>query len=244
MVRVFLCSLFLLAGHLVFGQYYIFGGYNFGALTLNGTNASIAEFNAQENHSIASLQNNFHGYRVGAGWYAKYALIELAYGNLVGQQSSFNPNQLKERAEVIVNYGSVSARVGLKPFPKHFFTVGGGVHLGGQRYRYSFGGDYVVPIERYGIAPEVYLDYAIRLKFLLKKAQRDRSFYLLRIRPYYQWHVNYRIGEFAQALHKSPALAEDNFSHFGCTISLVVPFIRDAERSYLFNNKKKRRGGR
>lgn len=225
---------------LLFGQYYIYGGYNFGALQLDGTNNAVAEFNTAENHTLGLLQNNFHGFRVGAGRYVKHAVVELAYGNLIGQQSSFNPDQLKERAEVVVNYASVSARAGVKPFAKQFFTVGAALHLGAQRYRYSFGGDYQTPIDRYLIAPEVYLDYAIRLKFLLKKSQRDTYFYLLRIRPYYQWHSNRSVESFSQSLNQTPALVEDNMSHFGCTVSLVIPFISDAERAYLFHPKKRR----
>ncbi len=226
--------------HPLWGQYYIYGGYNFGALQLDGTNNALAEFNTVENHSLGLLQNNFHGFRVGVGRYVKHAVVELAYGNLIGQQNSFNPNQLKERAEVVVNYASVSARAGVKPFAKQFFTVGAALHLGAQRYRYSFGGDYQTPIDRYLIAPEVYLDYAIRLKFLLKKSQRDTYFYLLRIRPYYQWHSNRSVESFSQSLNQTPSLAPDNMSHLGCTVSLVIPFISDDERAYLFGPKKRR----
>lgn len=228
----------------VSGQYYIFGGYNFAAINLEGSNQIINTFNAAENHSVASLQNNWHGYRVGAGRYSRHALIELAYGNLVSQQVSINPNQLKERAEVVVNYLSASARVGYKPFIRQHFTVGAALHLGAQRYRYSFGGNYTTPIEQYVIVPEVYLDYAIRLKFLLKKAQRDNYFYLLRLRPYYQFHPTESASPFAQSLNQTPPdqarAIEDNFSHFGFTVSLVIPFLNDDERGYLLKNKQKR----
>ena len=226
------------------GQYYIFGGYNFAAINLKGSNQIISTFNSVENHSIASLQNNWHGYRVGAGRYTRHALIELAYGNLVNKQISLNPDQLKERAEVVVNYLSASARVGYKPFLRHHFTVGAALHLGGQRYRYSFGGNYETPIERYTIVPEVYLDYAIRLRFLLKKAQRGDYFYLLRLRPYYQFHPTEQIGSFAESINQTPPdqarVLEDNFSHFGFTVSLVIPFLNDDERGYLLKNKQKR----
>ncbi len=222
----------------------MFGGYNFAAINLQGSNQIISTFNSVESHSIAPLQNNWHGYRVGVGRYTRHALIELAYGNLVNQQVSINPNQLKERAEVVVNYLSASARVGYKPFLRHHFTVGAALHLGGQRYRYSFGGNYETPIERYVIVPEVYLDYAIRLRFLLKKAQRGDYFYLLRLRPYYQFHATEQVGPFAQNINQTPPdqarALEDNFSHFGFTVSLVIPFLNDDERGYLLKNKQKR----
>ena len=227
------------------GQYYMFGGYNFAAINLQGSNQIISTFNANENHSIAALQNNWHGYRLGAGRYTRHALVELAYGNLVSQQTSLNPNQLKERAEVIVNYLSASARVGYKPFMRQHFTVGAALHLGGQRYRYSFGGNYQTPIERYVIVPELYLDYAIRLRFLLKKAQREDYFYLLRLRPYYQFHPTESVGVFAQSINQTLANQsqelKDNFSHFGFTVSLVIPFLNDDERGYLLKNKPQSR---
>lgn len=225
------------------GQYYIFGGYNFAMINLQGANQVISTFNTAENHNIAPLKNNWHGYRIGAGRYTKHVLVELAYGNLVARQGSLNPNQLKERAEVVVNYFSASARVGYKPFVRQHFTVGATLHLGGQRYRHSFGGNYKTPIERYVIVPEVYLDYAIRLRFLLKKSQRADYFYLLRFRPYYQFHPKEQVAPFAQSLNQNPLnqvqTLEDNFSHFGFTVSLVIPFLNKDERSYLLRNKQK-----
>jgi len=62
MMRAFLLVLSCMWTTVVVGQYYIFGGYNFGALELQGTNNVIAEFNTVENHSVALLQDNFHGW--------------------------------------------------------------------------------------------------------------------------------------------------------------------------------------
>lgn len=228
-----------------FGQYYIFGGYNYGAITMKGANAVIETFNERENHSIAPLMNNFHGYRVGVGKYSKYSVMELGFGNLICNQKSTNPNQLKESAEVVVNYMSATARAGVKPFPKHHFTFGAAMHLGTQRIRYSFGGDYQTPVNKYVIAPEFYIDYAIRIKFLLKKSQREKYFYLLRIRPYYQLHSIIGIGNFESELNQTPNVAsnavEDNLSHFGFNVSIVIPFMSDDDRAYLFGPKGKRK---
>jgi hypothetical protein len=234
----------------LFGQYYMYGGYNFGAITMKGANEIINVFNQRESHTIGSLTNNFHGFRVGVGKYSKHTIMELGFGNLVANQKSTNPNQLKESAEVEVNFMSVHARFGVKPFPKEFFTFGVAMHLGAQRIRYSFGGDYQTPIEEYVIAPEFYIEYAIKLRFLLKKSQREKYFYLLRIRPYYQLHQNVKIGNFETKLNETPNVLpnaiEDNMSHFGFNISLVIPFISDDDRTYLFarkktNKKKKKR---
>ncbi len=244
LVRTLFTSLLLFVFSTAFGQYYIFGGYNFAAINLSGSNSIINTFNAGENHDVGDLRNNWHGYRVGAGRYTRHVVIELAYGNVVAQQISINPDQLKERAEVVVNYSSGSARVGYKPFARQHFTIGAALHLGNTRYRYSFGGNYETPISRYTIVPELYLDYAIRLRFLLKKAQREDYFYLLRIRPSYQFHATEQVGAFAQSLNQTaPDQAralEDNFSHFGLTVSLVIPFMNDDERGYLLKNKQKR----
>lgn len=230
-----------------YGQYYIFGGYNYGAITMEGSNVIIDAFNLREDHSIAPLTNNFHGYRVGVGKYSKYSVMELGFGNLVSNQKSTNPNQLKESAEVVVNYMSVTARAGVKPFPKHHFTFGAAMHLGAQRIRYSFGGDYQTPVNQYVIAPEFYIDYAIKVKFLLKKSQREKYYYLLRIRPYYQLHAYLETGSFERELNQTPNVPdnaiEDDMSHFGFNISIVIPFMTDSDREYLFapNRKKSKK---
>lgn len=228
--------------NMTYGQYYMYGGYNFGAISMKGANTVVEAFNARESHSIGSLSHNFHGYRFGVGKYSKYTVMELGFGNLVSSQKSTNPNQLKESAEVVVNYMSAHARFGVKPFPKEFFTFGVAMQLGAQRIRYSFGGDYQTPVNEYIIAPEFYIDYAIKLRFLLKKSQREKYFYLLRLRPYYQLHQHLPIGKFEADLNQTPNVApnsvEDNMSHFGFTVSLVIPFMSDLDRAYLFAPKK------
>ncbi len=230
------------------GQYYIFGGYNFAAIEMKGTNTIIETFNANENHQINAIKNNSHGYRLGIGKYSKNTIMELGFGNIVSAQSSKTPNQLRENAEIIANYMSASLRLGYKPFAKHYFTFGGAIYMGAARIRYSFGGDYQTPVLQYTIAPELYIDYAIRIKFLLKKSQRDDYFYLLRIRPYYQFHQFLPVGKLEADLNQIPNVIpdaiEDKMSHFGFYVSIVIPFITDEDRAYLFapnkKNKKKK----
>jgi hypothetical protein len=225
----------------------MFGGYNFGAITMEGTNSIVGTFNSLENHSIQPFKNNFHGYRVGLGKYSEHTIMELGFGNLISSQKSSNPNQLKENAEIVINYMSASARFGYKPFKKHYFTLGAAMHLGAERIRYSFGGDYQTPVLEYTIVPEVYIDYAIRIKFLLKKSQRDKYFYLLRVRPYYQFHQFLAVGDFESELNQTPNIGrnaiEDKMSHFGFNISIVIPFMSDDDRAYLFapNKPKKKK---
>lgn len=244
-MRFILIIFFLAFYNLSFGQYYMFGGYNFAAITMQGSNAIISGFNTRESHNIGAFANNFHGYRVGFGKYSKYTMVELGFGNLVASQKSVNPNQLKETAEVVINYMSAHASIGLKPFPKEYFTFGVGAHLGGQRIRYSFGGDYETPVNKYTIAAEFFIEYAIKIKFLLKKSQQDKYFYLLRIRPYYQIHQYLPVGNFETTLNQIPNVPEDSIeddmSHFGFNVALVIPFMRDEDRDYLFAPPKKKK---
>jgi len=244
-MRFLIPIIMILAATPSWGQFYMFGGYNFGTINLKGTNAIVSTFNNRENHEINPLKNNFHGYRVGVGKYSPHSIIELGFGNIISRQKSVNPNQLKENAEVVANFMSVSARAGYKPFKKQFFTIGAALHLGAGRIRYSFGGDYETPVLKYVFASEVYIDYAIKIKFLLKKSQRDKYFYLLRIRPYYQFHQILEVGKLEEGLNQVPSVAdnaiEDKMNHFGFTISIVIPFMSDTDRAYLFAPKKKRK---
>ena len=157
-------------------QFYIFGGYNYGAVNLNGANEIISSFNELENHQLAGFNYNFHGYRFGGGKYGEYTIVELGFGNLISTSKSQMPNQLKENAEIAANFMSVSARAGIKPFKDQFFTVGLALHLGLERIRYSFGGDYVTPVQSYVIVPEIYVDYAIKLNFLTKSHNAIKSY--------------------------------------------------------------------
>lgn len=223
-------------------QFYIFGGYNYGAVNLNGANEIISSFNELENHQLAGFNYNFHGYRFGGGKYGEYTIVELGFGNLISTSKSQMPNQLKENAEIAANFMSVSARAGIKPFKDQFFTVGLALHLGLERIRYSFGGDYVTPVQSYVIVPEIYVDYAIKLNFLTKKSQRDKILYLLRIRPYFQLHQTLLLGELESGMNQIPILnenaIEDQMNHFGFNISLVIPFMNDEERKRILQSSK------
>lgn len=237
-------SLFLL--HTIsYAQFYIFGGYNYGAIQLKGTNEIINSFNELENHQLGPLRYNFHGYRFGGGKYGEFTLVELGFGNLISNQKSQVPNQLKENAEIASNFMSVSARAGIKPIKDQFFTVGLALHLGLERIRYSFGGDYVTPVQNYVIVPELYIDYAIKLNFLTKKSQRDKILYLLRIRPYFQLHQTLIIGELESGMNQIPSISEnaieDKMDHFGFNISLVIPFMNDEERKQILKTKDKKK---
>lgn len=224
-------------------QFYIFGGYNYGAIQLKGTNEIITGFNELENHQLGAFDFNFHGYRFGGGKYGEFTLVELGFGNLISNNKSQVPNQLKENAEIAANFMSVSARAGIKPFKDQFFTVGLALHLGLERIRYSFGGDYVTPVQNYVIVPEIYVDYAIKLNFLTKKSQRDKILYLLRIRPYFQLHQSLLLGELESGMNQIPLISEnaieDKMDHFGFNISVVIPFMNDEERKRILQSSPK-----
>lgn len=225
-------------------QFYMFGGYNYGAIKLENANKGIASFNTSENHQLSTFSNNFNGFRFGLGRYTKYNQVEFGIGNVSSRNKSFTPNQLRENAEVLANYLSVSARLGYKPLLRQFLTVGAAFHLGHYRLRYSFGGNYFTPISAYSIAPEIYCDFAFRFKFLLKRHKRNEEFYVFKIRPYYQYHLDFSSKNFSTSLNDTPAgsLASelDNFSHFGIQISIIVPFLSESDRKLLIRPKSER----
>lgn len=226
-------------------QYYMFGGYNYAAIGLKGTDNIVQRFNIAENHNVPSMSYAFHGYQLGFGRFSEHTMMEIGFGNLISNQSSLNTNQLKERAEIVVNYMSAHFRAAYKPFAKIYFNVGAALKLCNFRYRYSFGGDYQTPVEHYQVGLEIFADYALKLKFLLKKSQRKDYYYLLRIQPYYQFLRKVGIGPMETQLNQTPNVTdnsiEDNFSHFGFNISLIIPFISEEDRLFLEAKPKSRK---
>lgn len=208
-------------------QYYAFGGYSHGFVQLPSINRSIDNFNLSENHSLNPIRS-MNGYRFGFGSYGKKSIIELGFSNIVRNQQSKNTSQLKSNAQVVLNYMSVSLNVGWKPFQKQYLTTGLGLTMGQMRLRYSFGGDYKTSVQTSGLSPEFFVDYALKIKFLLKKENRNKMFYLLRIRPYYQVHVRTDFKAFEEELNNPPAMENQDYSnhlsHFGFQATLIIPF--------------------
>ncbi|MCP4437561.1 MAG: hypothetical protein GY810_01295 [Aureispira sp.] len=237
----------LTLGQQLTAQYYIAAGYAHGFSNMPTTTSIISDFNARENHTLGKMQG-LDGYQFAAGMYSDFMMVELGYGNMVKGLKSTNPNQLKENAQVIANQAAVHFNIGYRPFKFHYFTVGGGLTLGQARVRYSFGGDYQAPVKQYNFGAELFVDYGIRLKFLLKKSQRKQLFYLLRIHPYYQFTTGLELRKLETELNQRTELPEgqyfDNMGHFGIRISLVVPFLPKDEqerRKYFEKPKKKKK---
>ncbi len=217
----------------MYAQYQVYGGFEYGFLNLAETNNIIAEFNDRESHSIADF-TALRGYRFGVGRYAKFANVELGFGSIFNRQRSQNPALLKENVEVLVNLSSLDANVAFRPFQKRFHLIGASLHMGQMRYRYSFGGDYLVPIELYGVWGEVYVDIGIPFRFLIKKEMRDELFYIFRIRPYYKFNANLDISNFQRDFNEDPSVEAGDFmeglNHFGIRISISVPFLNPTEK--------------
>lgn len=237
----------LILGQQLSAQYYIAAGYAHGFSNMPTTNSIISDFNARENHSLGKM-TGLDGYQFAAGMYSDFMVVELGYGNMVKGLKSNNPNQLKENAQVVANQAAVHFNIGYRPFKFHYFTVGGGLLLGEARVRYSFGGDYQVPVKQYNFGAELFVDYGIRLKFLLKKSQRKELFYLLRIHPYFQFVTTLELRHLETELNQRTDIPQgqfsDNLGHFGIRISLVVPFFpkdEDERRKYFEKPKKKKK---
>jgi hypothetical protein len=149
---------------------------------------------------------------------------------------SKNPTILRETAEVIVNTFSFDASVAYRPLKSEFFSIGGALHFGQVRYRYSFGGDYRVPLAQYGIWAEIFSDLAFKFRFLLKKESREEQFYVFKIRPFYRLYSKYDLQKFQQDFNLDNNVTSGErmqaLNNFGLRISLLVPFLNQNEKDY------------
>lgn len=220
---------------LTYAQFYAEGGYELSFLNQKETNRIISEFNAREGHMLSDFKT-MSGYRFGFGKYGRFTNMEISFGNVFKKQLSKNPSILRENAEVIVNTFSFDASVAYRPLKSEFFSIGGALHFGQVRYRYSFGGDYRVPLMQYGVWGEVFSDLAFRFKFLLKKESRDDQFYIFKIRPFYRIYSNYDLQKFQQDFNNdiNAAAGErlQSLNNFGLRFSLVIPFLNQTEKDY------------
>lgn len=225
--------LLLLLHNAAQSQFFAFGNYSHHFMRMPTLQAITDEFNTRENHTLAPIKA-LNGYRFGFGHYSRWTMIELSFGNSTRTKKSYNPSQLKETAEVSTNFGSVQFNLGIRPFARQYFVAGIGLNLAQMRARYSFGGDYTVPVKTYTIVPEIFIDYGIKIRFLAKRDQRDKIFYLLRLRPFYQFHLFPTNLEQMQAQLNNDANAanekwEDNWGNFGFQVGIAVPFGPNVE---------------
>jgi hypothetical protein len=234
-MKYFNLVLLLFFSNLVCAQFYAEGGYELSFLNQKETNRIISEFNDREGHNLADFKT-LSGYRFGFGKYGRFTNMEISFGNIFKKQLSKNPSILRENAEVIVNSFSLDASVAYRPLKSEFFSVGGALHFGQVRYRYSFGGDYRVPIAQYGIWAEIFADLAFKFRFLLKKESRDEQFYIFKIRPFYRLHSSYDLQKFQQDFNNDNTVISgermQSLNNFGLRISLLVPFLNQDEKEY------------
>jgi hypothetical protein len=212
--------------YLAQAQVFIQGSYNHQFKNLSALNAIVDDFNTRENHQIKDFKS-LGGVHFSVGWYQPVFMVELGFASSIRRQKSFMPNQLRESAEVVVNYLAATAHVGFRPLLNEYLTLGLGVNVGKQRVRYSFGGDYTTPVNVLTVAPEFFVDYAIKLRFLVRKELRNKVFYMLRLRPFYQLHFPTDLVAMEQQFNQNPSANSSayvqNFSSIGFRIGLVVP---------------------
>jgi hypothetical protein len=244
-MRTLLFSIFLglLATINLQAQAFVSGTYSHHFLTMPRLNSIMDSFNLRENHQLKHI-TSLSGFQFTAGAVQELAIIEFGFANSVRRIKSITPNQLRETAEVIASYTAATFHVGVRPFLSQYFFVGIGANFGLNRIRYSFGGDYIQPIQRYNLAPEIFVDYSIKIKFLLKQNLRKQTFYLLRIRPFYQVHFPLNVARMEQSFNEnttvvaSNAAYEENWSNFGIRIGLVVPISKIPDYGPIIKAKK------
>lgn len=232
MKQITFLLLFLISAGSSWGQYYAYGGYEYSSFQSDELSAIITEFNEREGHSLGDL-GALHGYRFGLGRYAEQTNVSLGFGYLGRKLSSVNPQLLKERVELEYSLISADASLGFRPLKSKFHSIGASLHMGQMRYRYSFGGDYMVPVKNYNIWGELYAELAFPFRFLLKKEQREHLFYIFKIRPYYRAYRPLDLQALQQDFNFDQNVGIDEMSQkggqFGLQLSLVVPFLSKEE---------------
>ncbi len=231
-MRFAVCCLFLLlCSSALRAQFFFSGAYSQQWLRMPRLEAIIDTFNTRENHTLPKLRS-LSGFQATVGGVQTFAIVELGVSNAVRRLRSFSPNQLRENAEIVASHTAINFSLGFRPLQKQFLFVGVGLNFGLSRLRHSFGGDYVVTLKKYNLAPEIFFDYSIKIRFLLKPAQREKMFYLLRLRPFYQFHFPYDLTNTDTQLNGAPsqtpqsAAYAERWNNFGFRIGLVIPFFK------------------
>lgn len=227
---------FFMATNPIKAQFFAEGGFDFAYIPLKETNRLFDQFNAREAHNLSGI-NTMSGYHVGFGKYSNFTVMGIGFGNIFTKQISKNPALLKETVEFAVNMSSVDVSLGIKPFKRQFHTFGASLHMGQLRYRYSFGGDYIVPLTRYSIGGEFFIDLAFKFRFLIKKELREKNFYIFRIRPYYKLNQSIDLYPVQQAFNEDATVQfgdiVESLNHFGIRASLTIPFLnKDEQEKY------------
>lgn len=225
-------------------QYYASGSFSLQFVKMPVLNNIVQQFNARENHNIKDF-STFQGYHFTIGNINEFSLIELGFASSMSNNKSKVPNQLREFAQVNTKFSAATVHLAYRIFRNKYLFAGIGINYGKNTVKYSFGGNYFIPVKSYSFAPEIFVDYSIKLRFLLKKDQRKDRFYMLRIRPFYQFHTQLELGAMQRDFNNAtnvnatdPAYRE-KWSNFGIRIGLVIPFA--AEKKY--NNEASSQSG-
>ena len=221
--------------NLILAQFYAEVGYELGFLKQAELNKIVSQYNSRENHQLKDF-NFINGYRVGFGKYNKYSNFELGFGNIFKKNTSLVPSQFRSKTELAVNFTSIDGSFSYKPLKNQFIGFGAAIHFGQLKYRYAFGGDYIVPVIRYSIGGEIFADLALKIKFLIKKDSRSDMFYILKLRPFYRIQPSNDITELQRSLNNDNSVTTGDIiqkaSYFGFRFSLVVPILSKRDRAY------------
>lgn len=214
-------------------QYYAAGSFSLQFVNMPSLDKIIDEFNARENHHIKDF-STWKGYHFTIGNISEFALIELGYAASMSNNKSQVPNQLRATAEVRSKFAGATVHLGYRVLRNKYLFAGIGINYGQNSVRYSFGGNYFTPVKNYTFAPEIFIDYSLKIRFLLKKNQRKQRFYMLRLRPFYQFHTAVDMGAMQRDFNNAPNVNptdpayRDKWSNFGFRIGLVIPFAGES----------------
>lgn len=223
-------------------QYYITASFLKSFGTYSVINDIKQRFNDDNNHQLKDF-NGFSGFGLGFGKYSKRTLTEVLFVSQGQKRISKTPGQYAENAEVIVRHLGVETNIGYRPFDA-LFTIGAGANLGRFITKQSFGGNFDLLSSDYLLATNIFIDYAIKIKFLIRRRHRDTHHYLFRIRPFYQVFSNsIDLRNLENKLNRNPELPVYNstpsefgefkqkFTNYGIRFSLAIPFVNASKKT-------------
>ncbi len=232
-MRHFLVAFTLLIGIASLNaQNYILGGGGIGFHnSMEVLNGVVDRFNEDFEHEIPSFKFA-PGYELGFARYSRYTLVELKWVGEGRRNNSKVPGNFIENASVAWRYHYANISVGYRPFEKRYFTVGLGLNLGQLVTRYSFGGDFDITNKIHSLSSELFVDYAIKVRW-----RRNKRPYLIRLRPFYQFfYFPVDLKNLETNMNATPDVQFNEllqrFNNTGIRLSLLIPITGEVNMEY------------
>ena len=226
-VHIFIIALSLFFSNKTIAQAYVFGSASLGISNYDNLDKVVNAFSTAQNHRLAEMKT-LVGYEFGIGKYSERTMMEAKWASIGRRLDSNVSGNPIENVSIDYSYNYFSYAMGLRPFKKPYFTLGGALNLGQISLRHSFGGDWIVSNEDYMASTDLFVDYAFPIK--LKKR---RNPYFFRVRGYYQQMFGTTSLRGLDAnLNEIPTTSAantfQNLNHFGVRASIIIPLRKDA----------------